>query len=147
MRTFIARLFPLACGFSLLLHTSFGYSDDSKALPDKVEFNRDIRPILSDRCFACHGPDKNTREADVRFDTQEGLHGNSDKPGPVISGNPSESEMIRRIESTEAEIQMPPPAFAKEISPYERQLLRKWIEQGATFEGHWAFQPIRLTPP
>lgn len=147
MRTFIARLFPLACGLSLLVQVSFGYSDDSKALPDKVEFNRDIRPILSDRCFACHGPDKNTREADVRFDTQEGLHGNSDKPGPVIPGNPSESEMIRRIESTEAEIQMPPPAFAKEVSPYERQLLRKWIEQGATFEGHWAFQPIRLTPP
>ena len=119
---------------------------DPISLPDRVEFNRDIRPILSDRCFSCHGPDKNTREAEIRFDTMEGLHGNTDKPGPLVVGDPNASEMIRRIESTDKDTRMPPPEFGKDVSDYERALLRRWIEQGAKWEGHWAFQPIRNTP-
>ena len=122
------------------------FTADPLSLPDRIEFNRDIRPILSDRCFACHGPDKNKREAEMRFDTMEGLHGTSDKPGPLVPGKPNDSEMIRRIESLDNDTRMPPPEFAKDVSDHERALLRRWIEQGAKWEGHWAFQPIRIVP-
>ena len=116
---------------------------DPISLPVRIEFNRDIRPILSDRCFSCHGPDKNKREAETRLDTFEGLHGSPDRPGPLVPGEPNASEMIRRIESGDDNTRMPPPEFAKDVSEYERALLRRWIEQGAKWEGHWAFQPIR----
>ena len=119
---------------------------DAIVLPDRIEFNRDIRPILSDRCFACHGPDKNKREAETRLDTLEGLLGNGDKVGPLVPGNPGASELIRRIESTDRDERMPPLDFGKDVSDYEKALLRRWIQQGAKWEGHWAFQPIRLVP-
>ncbi|HUP82442.1 MAG TPA: PSD1 and planctomycete cytochrome C domain-containing protein, partial [Pirellula sp.] len=119
---------------------------DAIVLPDRVEFNRDIRPILSDRCFACHGPDKNKREAETRLDTLEGLLGNGDKTGPLVPGNPEASELIRRIESPDKDERMPPLDFGKDVSDYEKALLRRWIQQGAKWEGHWAFQPIRLVP-
>ena len=119
---------------------------DPLSIPNRIEFNRDIRPILSDRCFACHGPDKNKREAETRLDTLEGLHGDAGNPGPLVPGDPNASEMIRRIESTDDDIRMPPPAFAKDVSEHERALIRRWIEQGAKWEGHWAFQPVRNAP-
>ena len=125
---------------------SFAIASDPAGFPDRIEFNRDIRPILSDRCFSCHGPDKNKREAETRLDTLEGLHGSTDKTGPLVPGNPDASEMIRRIESLDNDKRMPPPEFAKDLSEYEKALLRKWIQQGAKWEGHWAFQPIRNTP-
>ena len=125
---------------------SLAFASDPVALPDRIEFNRDIRPILSDRCFSCHGPDKNKREAETRLDTLEGLHGNAEKTGPLVPGNPDASEMIRRIESLDNDERMPPPEFAKDVSEYEKAILRKWIQQGAQWEGHWAFQPIRNTP-
>ena len=124
---------------------SLAIASDPACFPDRIEFNRDIRPILSDRCFSCHGPDKNKREAETRLDTLEGLHGNADKTGPLVPGNPDASEMIRRIESLDNDKRMPPPEFAKDLSVYEKALLRKWIQQGAKWEGHWAFQPIRNT--
>ena len=125
---------------------SLAIASDPVGLPDRIEFNRDIRPILSDRCFSCHGPDKNKREAETRLDTLEGLHGNADKAGPLVPGNPDSSEMIRRIESLDNDERMPPPEFEKNVSEYEKALLRRWIQQGAKWEGHWAFQPIRNTP-
>ncbi len=120
-------------------------------LPDRVEFNRDIRPLLADRCFACHGPDKNKREADLRLDTREGLVGDATandaaKSGAVKPGEPDASPLLQRIMSTNPDERMPPPAFGKDVSPEEQALLRRWIEQGAVWEGHWAFQPIRSSP-
>ncbi len=131
-----------------MTHCEFGYvlASDPVPLPDRIEFNRDVRPILSDRCFACHGPDKNTREAETRLDTLDGLHGVADKTRPVVPGDPDKSEMIRRIESSENDERMPPPEFGKDLSEYDKALLRRWIEQGATWEGHWAFQPVRIAP-
>ena len=114
----------------------------------KIEFNRDIRPILSDHCFACHGPDAKHREADLRVDTEAGLFGTDAEPGAVIKGNVAESELWRRIIATDAEELMPPPKFAKPLNDAQRELLRKWIEQGADWQGHWAFQPVAsVTPP
>ncbi len=110
----------------------------------KVRFNEQIRPILSDMCFHCHGPDDKTRDADLRLDTREGALEN----GAVVPGKPDESELMVRILSHDRSEMMPPPK-AKKPSLTEAQVatFRRWIEQGAEYEGHWAFLPLRQTPP
>ncbi len=116
---------------------------DKDSLPDVVEFNRDIRPILSDNCFFCHGPDKNKRKADLRLDTAEGLIGKPGEPGTAVPGKPSDSELFRRITSSDPEQKMPPAESTKSLTPRDIALIKKWIEQGAKYEGHWAFLPIK----
>lgn len=120
-------------------------ADDAKQapLPEVIEFNRDIRPILSDNCIFCHGPDKNKREADLRLDTEAGLHGTGEG-GPVVAGKPAESELFKRITSSDADVQMPPAKSGKTLTPRDIELIKKWIEQGARYEGHWAFLPNRV---
>lgn len=110
----------------------------------KVRFNEQIRPILSDMCFHCHGPDDKTRDADLRLDTREGALENR----AVVPGKPDESELMVRILSHDRSEMMPPPK-AKKPSLTEAQVatIRRWIEQGAEYEGHWAFLPLRQTPP
>ncbi len=127
---------------------------DKGLLPDVVEFNRDIRPILSDNCFFCHGPDKNKREAELRLDTQAGLFGDkapadqADAKKPtVVPGKPEASELFQRITSADPEQHMPPAESGKLLSERDIALLKKWIEQGAKYEGHWAFLPIRRPAP
>ena len=122
-------------------------SHSTVALPDVVEFNRDIRPILSDNCFFCHGPDKNKREADLRLDTIEGLHGSDGKPGALVPGKPDDSELFQRIVSLDEDQKMPPTESGKSLSERDILMLKKWIEQGGQFEGHWAFLPIRHEEP
>lgn len=119
---------------------------DQSPLPAVVEFNRDIRPILSDNCYFCHGPDKNKREADLRLDTEEGLLGKDGEPGPVVPGKPGDSELFRRITATDPEQKMPPAESPKSLTPRDVALIKKWIEQGAKYEGHWAFLPIKRPP-
>ncbi len=118
---------------------------DRDPLPDVVEFNRDIRPILSDNCYFCHGPDKNKRKADLRLDTAEGLVGQPGEPGTAIPGKPSESELFRRITSSDPEQKMPPAESTKSLTARDIAVIKKWIEQGAKYEGHWAFLPIKRT--
>ncbi|WP_218280806.1 c-type cytochrome domain-containing protein [Verrucomicrobium spinosum] len=98
----------------------------------KVRFNEQIRPILSDMCFHCHGPDDKTRDADLRLDTREGALEN----GAVVPGKPDESELMVRILSHDRSEMMPPPK-AKKPSLTEAQVatFRRWIEQGAEYEG------------
>lgn len=108
----------------------------------RIQFNRDIRPILSDKCFFCHGPDKAQRKADLRLDTREGLLGRSGEPGTVVSGKPAESELFQRIIRTDDYKRMPPPKAGKDLTESEKATIRKWIEQGASYEGHWSFQPV-----
>ncbi|MEQ1906596.1 MAG: DUF1549 domain-containing protein, partial [Pirellulaceae bacterium] len=112
----------------------------------KIEFNRDIRPILSDTCFFCHGPDKNKREADLRLDTREGLLGTPDSPGAIVPRNLDDSELIQRILSKDLDEVMPPPDSRKHLTPEQINLLKRWVEQGGEFEGHWAFQPLGKEP-
>ena len=103
---------------------------------ERVDFNRDIRPLLSDRCFACHGPDENTREADLRLDIAEGV---VQGVSTVVQANDLEaSELYQRIISDDVDIVMPPPSTNKPLSESEKDLLKKWIEQGAAWETHWA---------
>jgi len=112
-------------------------------LPEVVEFNRDIRPILSDNCFYCHGPDKNKRQADLRLDTEAGLLGTAGDAGPVLPGKPDDSPLLQRILTSDPETHMPPPATGKVLTADQIQLLRRWIQQGGRYEGHWAFLPLQ----
>jgi cytochrome c553 len=122
---------------------------------ETISFNRDIRPILSDNCFFCHGPDTNKREAGLRLDTLEGLHGtetstetstggNSSRQaraGVLVAGKPQESLLIERIETQDAELHMPPLESGKKLTAEQIELLKRWISQGGQYEGHWAFEP------
>ena len=107
----------------------------------EIQFNRDIRPILSDQCFACHGFDAKKRKAGLRLDVPEGAFG-PDKEGKIAirPGNPAESEMWKRILTTDPDEVMPPPETHKSLSPEQRDLLRRWIEKGAPYQKHWAFE-------
>ncbi|MFN9713416.1 MAG: PSD1 and planctomycete cytochrome C domain-containing protein, partial [Planctomycetota bacterium] len=108
---------------------------------EPIRFNRDIRPILSDNCFYCHGPDRNKRQADLRLDTEAGLHGSDGNAGAIVPGNADASEMVQRILSADPDERMPPPESGKSLSQTQIQLLRRWIQEGGQFEGHWSFMP------
>ena len=113
----------------------------------KLEYNRDVRPILSENCFACHGFDKHKREAGLRLDTRDGALEAGDSGEPAIKpGEPSESELVRRILSTDEDELMPPPHSGKELSAEQKSILQKWIEQGAEYAPHWAFDAPRKAP-
>src|SRR5262245_49364969 len=113
---------------------------------DKLNFSRDIRPILSNACYKCHGFDDKTRQANLRLDTLEGATSKLESGAvPVVPGKPAESELVRRITSTDATEKMPPPDSGKSITPQQVELLKKWVEQGAEFKAHWSFiAPVRL---
>ena len=113
-----------------------------------LSFNRDVRPILSDKCGACHGPDEAAREAGLRFDTKDGAMADLGGYRVIVPGKPGESELIARIESDDEDEQMPPPESKIELTDAEKRTLRRWIAEGAKWEGHWAFRPVeRPVPP
>jgi len=108
----------------------------------KVRYDRDVRPLLSDRCFKCHGPDAAARKGDLRLDRFEDATDASRDVRAIVPGDPGASELWVRIASDDPEEQMPPPKSGKHaLSAEERQLLWKWIEQGAVYERHWSFMP------
>ena len=114
---------------------------------DHIEFNHQIKPLLSDRCFACHGPDEKGRKGKLRLDTREGAF-KLGKEGRAIlvPGKPEASEVIRRITSTDPEEIMPPPSSHLSLTAAEVALLRRWVEQGAEWKNHWAFLPVPPVP-
>lgn len=115
----------------------------------KVDFARDIRAILSDKCFQCHGPDQTKRKAKLRLDTPEGALGKAASGEPaVVPGRPDDSELIRRVTSEDPEERMPPAKSGKPLSADEVAKLKAWIAQGASFQRHWAFvPPVRPAVP
>jgi hypothetical protein len=122
----------------------------ARSADDRVLFNRDIRPILSENCVHCHGPDAKIRKGKLRLDTREGaLEMRKSKPAAVVPGRSAESELIRRAVASDPADLMPPPDSNKKLTPQQIELLRKWIDQGAEWQGHWAFlKPERSrTPP
>ena len=128
----------------------FGLLHADYDLPETVEFNRDIRPILSEKCFACHGPDAEAREANLRLDTEEGakkMRADYEHPA-VVPGSPEESALIQRITHSDPEKRMPPPSMTQEgsggksLTGREIALFRKWIEQGAPWEKWWAYAAV-----
>ena len=110
-----------------------------------IDFDRDIRPILSDNCFACHGPDAGQRMADLRFDTKEGAFA---KQGVIIPGDSGKSRLIQRITASSAEMRMPPAYSGRTLTGKQIDLLRRWVDEGARWETHWAYvAPIRPELP
>jgi hypothetical protein len=135
--------------------------------PEPIQFTRDILPILSENCFTCHGPDSKARKAELRLDLAETALGKivpavvraksgekvfvetaARKAEPVIvPGKSSESELIERVASTDVDQMMPPPKSGKKLTPRQIELLKNWIDQGAHWSKHWAFEPVRRPQP
>src|SRR5260221_2375821 len=111
-----------------------------------INFSRDIHPILSENCFACHGPDEKARKAKLRLDTQEGAFKKHDDISAIVPAHPEQSEVVRRILTTDPDDHMPPPDSGKKLTPRQIELLKQWIEQGADYTRHWSFQPIKAPP-
>ena len=110
---------------------------------DDVDFDRDVRPILSDNCSRCHGPDAKSREADLRLDTKQGLFTKKDDITPVVPGDPAKSELIRRITSKDQDTRMPPADSKLKLTPQQIETLTRWVKSGAKWQGHWAFEAPR----
>ncbi|WDI41016.1 PSD1 and planctomycete cytochrome C domain-containing protein [Bremerella sp. P1] len=108
-----------------------------------IQFNRDVRPILSDRCFACHGPDANSREADLRLDDRESAIQDLGGHRAIVEGNANESELIRRITASDEFEVMPPPEHGEPLNPQEVAVIRAWINQGAPYQKHWSFESLK----
>ncbi len=117
----------------------------SRAKGQAISFNRQIRPILSENCFSCHGFDPNHREADLRLDRYEGATRSVDGHRAIAPGDLDSSEVWRRIQSDDPEVVMPPPnSQRKKLSAEQRGLIKRWIEEGSPYEAHWAFTlPVR----
>jgi len=114
---------------------------------DAIDFNRDIRPILSDKCFQCHGPDADSREAELRLDRRDDAIANRDGAAAVIPNRPDDSSLIERINESDDELRMPPPSTKKKLSKHEIDLMTRWIREGAPFDEHWAFLPVTKPEP
>ena len=119
--------------------------EGSFALGDEpVEFRRDVLPILSENCFACHGFDEAARQASMRLDTLEGALSESDSGEPaIVPGKPDESPLIHRVEAADVDERMPPPDADLVLSEEHKRVLRRWIEQGAQYQQHWSFEKPR----
>ncbi|MEL6109924.1 MAG: DUF1549 domain-containing protein, partial [Planctomycetota bacterium] len=130
---------PLRCFLTVLLFVSLS----EQVFADKtLRFNRDIRPILSENCYHCHGPDDAARAADLRLDVEEDA-----KEWAVVAGDAEASELIARVFSEDADTVMPPPDSERSLSQEQKQTLRRWVQQGAAYEPHWAFLPPRKEEP
>ena len=117
-------------------------------MPAQVLYNRDIRPILAENCFACHGFDEHARKADLRLDLRESALARHDDTTPIVPGDPAASAVWQRIQSSDPDEVMPPPSSHRQLDAAQKALLRAWIEQGAVYAEHWAFvAPVQAAPP
>lgn len=108
-----------------------------------VDFNRDIKPIFSDHCYACHGPDANQRKADLRFDEEAAAKADLGGYAAIVPGKPEESALMERILTSDEDDLMPPADFKKPLSTEQIELIRQWVAEGATWADHWSFEPIQ----
>ena len=138
----------LTCGIACSPLSRFEMPED---LPETVEFNRDIRPLLSDKCYACHGPDGGPRRAGLRLDQEAGAKGQRDgydQPA-IVPGSPRRSALVERILHEDPQTRMPPPekdaigSGGKRLTQREKALLIRWIEQGAAWDSHWAYKTLK----
>ena len=138
------RLTWLTSVATLLLLTNGILAEEAQ-----VGFNRDIRPLLSNKCFACHGPDANKRESGLRLDMRDSAISTLDSGlAAIVPGNPDQSELWKRINSDDEFTRMPPAEHHEPLKNQEKQLLRTWIQEGAKYQTHWAFiPPVRSSMP
>jgi hypothetical protein len=113
---------------------------------EDIRFNRDIRPILSENCFYCHGQDPKHREAGLRLDVRDDAIKANEGVTAIVPGKPEQSEILKRLLSHDADEQMPPPESNRKVTPAQIELIRRWIAQGAPYEKHWAFVPPEKAP-
>src|SRR5262245_13448625 len=106
-----------------------------------VDFSRDVQPILSENCYHCHGPDPKAREAKLRLDTKEGAYRSQDGITVVKPGDSANSDLVVRILSTDKDEVMPPPKSHRSLTEAQKQLLKRWVDEGAPWGEHWAFVP------
>ncbi|MFN0128204.1 MAG: PSD1 and planctomycete cytochrome C domain-containing protein [Verrucomicrobiales bacterium] len=117
------------------------------AVPAKIGFNRDVRPILSEACFHCHGPDAKARAAKLRLDIrEEALKAAESGKTPIVPGQPEKSEVVRRLLTNDEDDVMPPPKAHKALTAQQKAILKRWIAEGASFEAHWTFVPPVKAP-
>ena len=110
-------------------------------IPETIDFNRDVRPILSENCFACHGFDAPARKADLRLDTQEGI-------AAAVKGAKTQDDLLKRVGSSDPDERMPPPESGKTLTERQKAVLARWVEQGAQYKGHWSYiKPTRPAVP
>ena len=132
----------------LLMAAALAGRAAERARPAAINFSREIAQILSDNCFQCHGPDEKARKAKLRFDTKEGAFRVKDGVGVIVPGKSSESELYRRISTEDPDDHMPPAKSNRKLSPQQIQLLKRWIDEGANWGEHWAFEKLsRPEPP
>src|SRR5262249_49498177 len=112
----------------------------ASAAEQQINFSRDIRAIFSDNCFSCHGPDPGQRKAKLRLDTKEGVFELHDGHQIIKPGDSANSELYKRISTSDPDDLMPPPKSGKKLTAAQIELFKKWIDQGAKWEMHWAFQ-------
>jgi hypothetical protein len=144
--------FCIVCILFLSGQQACGLLGDTVALPDQISYNYHVRPILSDKCFVCHGPDKNQLKAGLRLDMPEAAYAPlTDTKGAyaIVPGNPEASEVVKRIKSQDTAYVMPvPESHLGRLTEYEIAVIEKWIAQGAKYEKHWAFiAPIKTELP
>ena len=130
-------------GLKAAAQTEPSFKPNSKPDSKVVEFNRDILPIFSDKCFTCHGPDSKNRLSKLRFDTEDGAKQDLGGRFAIVPGDPSRSEIVRRITAKEAASRMPPAYSGKSLTERETDLIRRWIGQGAKWQKHWSLIPPR----
>ena len=132
---------------SIVFACSLIMAFEAVSADNSVEFLRDVRPILAEKCFTCHGPDGATREEEIRFDTKEGLFGKTESGFRlIVQGDAEESEIFYRITEEDPDERMPPEDFQFQLTEQEIDTIERWIEEGAPWEGHWAFIPPKKVP-
>ena len=135
----------IVCGLILTMTASSVYAADA----GKVDFNRQIRPLLSKYCFACHGQDENNREAGLRLDKRDSaLNTLESGERAIIPGRPEKSELLRRVTTKDDDLRMPPPESGNQLSSGDIAVIKRWIEQQAPYSRHWSFvSPERSSLP
>ena len=133
--------FAVTLQFTLLLFAASVCKADTQ-----TDFNRDIRPILSENCFQCHGPDEASREGELRLDQKADLLTRRDEYAIVEPGNPEQSELFARVAASDADLRMPPADSGKELTAEQILLLKRWIAAGANWQEHWSFIPPKRPP-
>ncbi|MEZ6089201.1 MAG: DUF1549 domain-containing protein, partial [Pirellulaceae bacterium] len=135
--SWVVLLFPFAAFITLALRTTV-QADEAR-----LSYNAHIRSLLSDKCFACHGPDEETREAGLRLDVRQAAV----DFGAITPGDPQSSLVVERILTDDPDLVMPPPSSGKQLSAEEKERLKDWISEGAAYQSHWAFEPIEAVNP
>ena len=139
---FLPVLVAYGCNTGAQTSETTANNDINGRIPDKIDFTFHVKPILSDRCFKCHGPDKNAIEGGLSLNTAEDAYmalGKKKDHYAIVPGDVEKSEMVNRLYTTDESLMMPPPESNLTVTKYEKEILKKWIEQGAEYKEHWAF--------